>query len=100
MGRHACQSIGAVEGKDPKNAFRELLVSDILPSMKNLDITRLRLHNQRLSTTTFKNPADVVGWLGAVQSQDYAGAKWALGQRIKNATDTAIEQAFNEGAVL
>jgi len=68
--------------------------------MKSFDIARLRLHNQRLSTTTFKNPADVVGWLGAVQSQDYAGAKWALGQRIKNATDDAIEQAFNAGAIL
>ena len=68
--------------------------------MKNFDITRLRLFNQRLSTTSFKNPDDVVGWLGAVQAQDYAGAKWALGQRIKNATDAAIEQAFNEGKIL
>jgi winged helix DNA-binding protein len=68
--------------------------------VKNFDITRLRLHNQRLSTTTFENPVDVVGWLGAVQSQDYAGAKWALGQRIRNSTDAAIEQAFNEGAIL
>ena len=70
------------------------------PIMKKFDITRLRLHNQLLSTTTFKNPIDVVGWLGAVQSQDYAGAKWALGQRIKNTTDAAIEQAFDEGAIL
>jgi len=68
--------------------------------MKNFDITTQRLHNQKLSTTTFKNPADVVGWLGAVQSQDYAGAKWALGQRIKNTTDDAIEQAFNAGSIL
>jgi hypothetical protein len=68
--------------------------------MNNFDILRLRLYNQRLSTTMFKNPSDVVGWLGAVQSQDYAGAKWALGQRIKNATDYAIEQAFNEGSIL
>ena len=68
--------------------------------MKNFDIARLRLHNQRLSTTTFTNPVDAVGWLGAVQSQDYAGAKWALGQRINNAADDAIEQAFNAGAIL
>lgn len=68
--------------------------------MKNFDLTRLRLHNQRLSITTFKNPADAVGWLGAVQSQDYAGAKWALGQRVQNATDASIEQAFNEGSIL
>jgi hypothetical protein len=68
--------------------------------MKNFDIARLRLHNQRLSTTTFTNSADVVGWLGAVQSQDYAGAKWALGQRIKSATDASVEQAFKDGAIL
>ena len=68
--------------------------------MKNLDIARLRLHNQLLSKTTFTDPADAVGWLGAVQSQDYAGAKWALSQRVQNATDAVIEQAFNEGAIL
>ena len=68
--------------------------------MKNFDIARLRLHNQRLSTTTFKNPGDVVRWFGAVQSQDYAGAKWALGQRIQNATDASIDQLFNEGKIL
>jgi hypothetical protein len=89
-----------LESQDQKNAFREFIVSDILALMKNFDITGLRLHNQRLSKTTFKNPAEAVGWLGAVQSQDYAGAKWALGQRVQNATDAAIEQAFNEGAIL
>ena len=68
--------------------------------MKNFDIISLRLHSQRLSTTTFKNPAEVVGWLGAVQSQDYAGAKWALSQRVQNASNADIEQAFNEGAIL
>jgi len=68
--------------------------------MKNFDIRWLRLHNQQLSTTIFNNPADLVGWLGAVQSQDYAGAKWALGQRLKNATDAELDQAFNEGAIL
>ncbi len=68
--------------------------------MKNFDIARLRLRNQRLSSTAFTNPAEVVGWLGAVQSQDYAGAKWALSQRVQNATDASIEQAFHEGAIL
>jgi hypothetical protein len=42
----------------------------------------------------------VVAQLGAVQSQDYAGAKWALGQRLKNATDAAMDRAFNEGKIL
>ena len=100
MGQHTCGPVGILENQNQKNALREFLVSDILALMKNFDISRLRLHNQRLSSTAFTNPADAVGWLGAVQSQDYAGAKWALGQRIQNATDASIEQAFNEGTIL
>ena len=38
--------------------------------------------------------------LGAVQSQDYAGAKWGLGQRLKDATDAAIDRDFNDGKIL
>jgi hypothetical protein len=43
---------------------------------------------------------EVVGWLGAVQAQDFAGAKWALGLRMKEATDSSVEKAFNDGAIL
>lgn len=64
------------------------------------DIIRHRLHNQRLSQTGFSDPAEVVGWLGAVQSQDYNGAKWALGLRLQNATDADVEQAFTDGKML
>ena len=38
--------------------------------------------------------------MGAVQAQDYAGAKWALAQRTNGTTDAAIDQAFNAGAIL
>jgi hypothetical protein len=66
-----------------------------------LDIPRYRLHNQFLAQTDITEPAEVVKRLGAVQSQDYAGAKWALAQRLKDApTDAAIEKAFNEGKIL
>jgi hypothetical protein len=42
-----------------------------------------------------------VEYLGAVQAQDYAGAKWALAQRLQNApTDAAIEEALNGGKIL
>jgi hypothetical protein len=50
-------------------------------TMTHLDIARQRLRNQCVSEATFKKPTDVVAWLGAVQAQDYAGAKWALGLR-------------------
>src|SRR5512133_2693861 len=66
-----------------------------------LDILRYRLHNQFLSQTECTQPAQVVEQLGAVQSQDYAGAKWALAQRVQGPlTDTEIDKAFNEGQIL
>jgi winged helix DNA-binding protein len=66
----------------------------------DLDIVRYRLHNQFLSHPDFTKPEQVVECLGAVQSQDYAGGKWALGIRMNGATDAAIDRAFNEGKIL
>ena len=65
-----------------------------------LDIPFHRLYNQRLSTTTFTAPVEVVSWLGAVQAQDYAGAKWALAQRMTDTTDAALDRAFADGSIL
>lgn len=59
-----------------------------------------RLGNQKLTRTTLRRPADVVAWLGAVQAQDFATAKWGLSLRARNLTETAIDQAFNDGAIL
>ena len=66
----------------------------------NLEIVSHRLQNQLLLQTNLMEPSQVVEWLGAVQSQDYAGAKWGLGQRMKEATDATIDTAFNEGKIL
>src|ERR1700687_5137076 len=60
----------------------------------------LRLSNQQLTRTKFDQPTDIVAWLGAVQSQDYQAAKWALAMRLKGATDASLDQAFNDGAIL
>jgi DNA glycosylase AlkZ-like len=68
--------------------------------MKTLEVTIQRLRNQRLSHTKFKTPHEVVQWLGAVQAQDYAGAKWALAQRMTDTTDAVLDHAFNEGSIL
>lgn len=64
------------------------------------DILRHRLYNEQLTKPRFTNPEDVVSWLGAMQAQDYPGAKWALGQRLSEATDNSIEHAFTEGKIL
>jgi len=65
-----------------------------------VDIRGARLHSQRLSSPGFAKPAEVVRWLGAVQAQDYSGAKWALALRMRRPTDAAIERAFSTGAIL
>jgi Winged helix DNA-binding domain len=69
-------------------------------TMTNLDIAHRRLRNQCISQQTFERPEDIVQWLGAVQAQDYAAAKWALGLRLCGASDDVIEQAVISGAIL
>ncbi len=71
--------------------------------MTNSDITHRRLHNHQLTLQAFDKPHQVVEWLGAVQSQDYAAAKWAVGQRLPESlgiTDHDLEQAFTRGDIL
>ena len=68
--------------------------------MNASEILKLRLYNTGLSHSPFKSAADAVSHLGAVQAQDFAAAKWALGLRIEDSTDEDIEKAFNEGAIL
>jgi len=63
------------------------------------DIVRQRLRNQRLVGTPFATPEEAVGWLGAVQSQDYAGAKWAIGQRTDGVTEADLDRLFDAGAI-
>ncbi|HYJ41082.1 MAG TPA: winged helix DNA-binding domain-containing protein [Steroidobacteraceae bacterium] len=69
--------------------------------MKNSDLLRLRLHNQQLSETRSRRPRDVVSWLVAMQAQEYAMAKWAIGLRLPGVvSDADIERAFNAGEIL
>jgi hypothetical protein len=63
-----------------------------------LPTLRQRLANQDLLKPASRAPADEVRRLGAVQAQDYAGAKWALGQRCAGSTDEQVESAFADGA--
>lgn len=64
------------------------------------DIARRRLTNQHLTAATLATPADVVRLLGAVQAQDYAGAKWAVALRTRGAVDGVVEQALTDGSII
>jgi hypothetical protein len=45
-----------------------------------------RLHASGLDRPRFATPEEVVGWFGAVQSQDMPGASWGIGQRLPGGT--------------
>jgi hypothetical protein len=68
--------------------------------MTRSDIARLRLHNQRIAYATAEKPGDVVAWLGAVQAQDYLGALWAVGLRMRNAVEADVEQALADRTII
>ena len=68
--------------------------------MTNLDIAHKRLHNQHIALADFEKPVDVVRWMGAVQAQDYPGALWAIGLRMRNAVASDIEQAIADGVIV
>lgn len=85
----------------PKPALSLFQTPDAQKSTPHLEITRQRLANQHLTRPDFQTAAEVVAAQGAVQSQDYAGAKWALAQRMASAvTDTQLDVAFNAGTIL
>lgn len=65
------------------------------------DLVPQRLANQHLTRPDFETATDVVAAQGAVQAQDYVGAKWALAQRMAGAvSDAELDTAFNAGTIL
>lgn len=68
--------------------------------MKLYDIAKLRMYNQRITGERFDTPEEVVQHLGAVQAQDYLGALWAVGLRMKKAVQTDIEDALAQRKII
>jgi hypothetical protein len=65
--------------------------------MTAFDLANRRLRNQRLVGPPLNSPDSVVGWLGAVQAQDYPGPKWAVAQRTAGATGEVAHLLPNYG---
>lgn len=68
--------------------------------LTNSDIARQRLASQRISGTSFEKPGEVVRWLGAVQAQDYLGALWAVGLRMRVAVEAEVERSIAERTII
>ncbi|MEO6796836.1 MAG: winged helix DNA-binding domain-containing protein [Candidatus Dormibacter sp.] len=63
-------------------------------------LTGARLRAQRLTGTPFATAVDAVRRMGAVQSQDYPGAKWGIAQRTEAVTSAAFDRLYDRGAIL
>lgn len=71
------------------------------PDTRDRDwIARTRLANQRLAGKPFRNPVEVVRWFGAVQSQDYPGAKWAVAARMLGLTSAGFDPLLADGTII
>lgn len=68
--------------------------------MTTFEIGHYRLFNQGITEASFEQPEQVVAHLGAMQAQDYAGALWAIGLRMKQATEATIEQAIADRRIV
>jgi hypothetical protein len=58
------------------------------------------MYAQHLWGPPFETPEGVVGWLAAMQSQEYPVAKWSVAQRANGVSNAAMDQAFADGAIL
>ena len=65
-----------------------------------MSILSTRLRNQHLIGPRLPSPAAVVEWLGAVQSQDLPGARWAVAQRTDAPSDAAVRAALDTGTIV
>lgn len=68
--------------------------------MKISDTPATRLNNQHISGNKLNSPKELVSRMGAIQAQDYAMSKWAIGLRIINATEQQLNQAIDVGEIL
>ena len=62
-----------------------------------MNIPNIRLLNQQLLNPLFREPKELVSWMGAMQAQNYSMVKWAVGMRLKSATIQTVEKALREG---
>lgn len=67
--------------------------------MKTTEISQIRLASQQVSTSKYKSAKELVSWMGAMQAQDYAMCKWAVGVRT-GCRETEVQKAIDSGQII
>jgi hypothetical protein len=60
----------------------------------------LRLLNQQLICPQFDTPSELVGYMGAMQAQEYRLMRWAVAMRTKKPSANAFKKAFDSGQII
>jgi hypothetical protein len=68
--------------------------------MTTTELIRHRLINQQIIGSKFTRPDQIVSWLVAMQAQEYAMSKWAIGLRLPGITAAQVEKACDQGKIL
>lgn len=71
----------------------------MVKKMTHEEISHNRLVAQKLFKTSSSSPQEVVKHFGAMQAQDYAMAKWAIGSRC-DSSEKEIEEAVNSAKII
>jgi hypothetical protein len=64
------------------------------------EIALLRLANQQIAFSKLKTVKEAVSRMGAVQAQDFAMSKWAVGLRVPGSTEKSVESAIDSGEII
>lgn len=64
------------------------------------EISNLRLASQQITGGRFKTAKEIVNWMGAIQAQDFAMSKWAIGLRVNDFTEKSITAIIDSGEII
>lgn len=64
------------------------------------ELLYMRLQNQLLGSHELKEPQDIVSWMGAMQSQTFDLARWAIGIRLQSKSVEDVNEALNTGKII
>jgi hypothetical protein len=64
------------------------------------EISNLRLISQMIARPELKTASEVVSRMGAIQAQDFAMSKWAIGSRLPDSAEKEIEDDLDNGEII
>jgi hypothetical protein len=68
--------------------------------MDSSEIIKYRLANQQIANSKYKDPGEIVSFMGALQAQDYPASLWAIGLRLRDSTRRDVENAIESKSIV